>query len=311
MIWYRARAHGSTHGDRPSASPGFARDPAERASLIQRAGVLATLSHPNVTALFDVGDHEGRLYLVFEFLKGQSLRAEMAGRMMNVRRALELAVQIADAVSDAHSAGFIHGLEPRIDCDHRQGLRQDPLGSSWPVVPGFDPNAASIRLHDHDSPEEARARRPTNARISIPSAPFSTKCSPRGGRRTAAPRRRAHPIAHVPREVDEVVLKAVAPNPASRHQSAATLAAEREPLRRRSTRAEGPTMRRNTRSRRNTHRASADDRCPDSAQSCSPDLVGGVVRISTQSIEKAERASTSSIPAVRAALMTSVWTCET
>ena len=160
--------------------PGFARDPAERASLIQRAGVLATLSHPNVTALFDVGDHEGRLYLVFEFLKGQSLRAEMAGRMMNVRRALELAVQIADAVSDAHSAGFIHGgLSPESIVITAKGHAKIPrleLASRA----GFDPNAASIRLHDYDSPEEARARRPTNGRISIPSAPFSTKCSPRG-----------------------------------------------------------------------------------------------------------------------------------
>jgi serine/threonine-protein kinase len=206
--------------------PSFARDPDERAALIQRAGVLATLSHPNVTALFDVGDHEGRLYLVFEFLKGQSLRAEMAGRMMNVRRALELAVQIADAVSDAHSAGFIHGgLSPESIVITAKGHAKIPA-LELASRAGFDPNAASIRLHDYDSPEEARGQA-ADERSDIYSVGavlyemLTTRRPPHRG--AAAP---SASNRHVPREVDEVVLKAVAPNPASRHQSAATLAAE-------------------------------------------------------------------------------------
>ena len=86
-----------------------ARDPHATAALIHRARSCVALSHPNVTTLFDVGEHDGRVYLVFEFLNGQSLGAEMAGRPMNVRRAIDLAIQIADAVADAHVAGFAHG----------------------------------------------------------------------------------------------------------------------------------------------------------------------------------------------------------
>ena len=52
---------------------------ADRAALIQQARGLTSLSHPNVTTLFDVGEHDGRVYFVFEFQKGQSLRAEAAG----------------------------------------------------------------------------------------------------------------------------------------------------------------------------------------------------------------------------------------
>ena len=104
---YRAR---DTHRGRTVAvrllPRGFTSDPA---TLVQSARSLISLSHPNVITLFDVGDHDGRVFLVFEFLKGQSLRAEMAGRMMNVRRAVELAVQIADGAADAHSGGFVHG----------------------------------------------------------------------------------------------------------------------------------------------------------------------------------------------------------
>ena len=73
----------------------FAAEPATRTHLLDAARALLTLSHPNVTTLFDAGEHEGRIFLAFEFLRGQSLRAEMAGRPMNVRRAVEIAMRIA------------------------------------------------------------------------------------------------------------------------------------------------------------------------------------------------------------------------
>ena len=48
--------------------PDFAADAASRESLMEQARSLIALSHPNVTTVFDVGLHEGRIYLVFEFL---------------------------------------------------------------------------------------------------------------------------------------------------------------------------------------------------------------------------------------------------
>src|SRR5262250_2611515 len=63
---------------------------ASRRAFIENARGLASLSHPNVTTLFDVGEHNGRVFIVFEYLRGQSLRSEMGGRPMNVRRVLEL-----------------------------------------------------------------------------------------------------------------------------------------------------------------------------------------------------------------------------
>jgi eukaryotic-like serine/threonine-protein kinase len=88
---------------------GYPEAAAERQRLFESARAVIALSHPNVTTLYEAGEHEGRIFLAFEFLKGQSLRAEMAGRAMNVRRAVELGIQIAEGVSEAHGAGFIHG----------------------------------------------------------------------------------------------------------------------------------------------------------------------------------------------------------
>jgi serine/threonine-protein kinase len=206
--------------------PDFARDSVERKGLIERTRALATLSHPNVTALFGVGEHEGRLYLVFEFLRGQSLRAEMAGRMMNVRRALELAVQIADAVADAHSAGFVHGgLSPESIVITAKGHAKIPaleLASRG----GFDPAAPSVRLHDYDSPEEARGQSADERSdiYSVGAVLYEMLTTRRPLHRGAAAPSATN--RHVPHDVDQVVLKAIAPNPESRHQNAATLAAE-------------------------------------------------------------------------------------
>src|SRR5436190_12446124 len=84
-------------------------DSSTRLTFMERARGLSTLSHPNVTTVFDVGEHDGRIYIVFEFLKGQSLRSEMGGRPINVRRAMDLAIQMGDAVADAHACGYVHG----------------------------------------------------------------------------------------------------------------------------------------------------------------------------------------------------------
>jgi len=76
--------------------------------LIDDARAAATISHPNIATLFDVGFHDGRLYLAYEYVQGTTLRQQMEGRPMNARHALDLAVQVADALEHAHSHGVVH-----------------------------------------------------------------------------------------------------------------------------------------------------------------------------------------------------------
>jgi serine/threonine protein kinase len=85
------------------------RDPRQIEALFVDARRASTLSHPAIAALFDLGVAEDVHYLAYEFVAGVPLANEMAGRPMNTRRALEVAVQIADALSDAHAAGMVHG----------------------------------------------------------------------------------------------------------------------------------------------------------------------------------------------------------
>ena len=201
----------------------FTPDPA---ALINQARGLTALSHPNVTTLFDVGEHEGRVYFAFEFQRGQSLRAESAGRAMNVRRAVEIAIQIADAVADAHAAGFVHGgLSPESIVISAKGRAKIPA-FELAAQGGFQHDGREARLHDYESPEEANGQAPDDRSdiYSVGAILYEMLTTRRPMHRGASAPSASNP--KVPKEIDAVVLKALAPNPASRYQSAVGLAGE-------------------------------------------------------------------------------------
>ncbi len=201
----------------------FTPDPA---ALINQARGLTALSHPNVTTLFDVGEHEGRVYFAFEFQKGQSLRAEAAGRAMNVRRAVEIAIQITDAVADAHAAGFVHGgLSPESIVISAKGRAKIPA-FELAAQGGFEHDGREARLHDYESPEEANGQPPDDRSdiYSVGAILYEMLTTRRPMHRGASAPSASNP--KVPKEIDAVVLKALAPNPASRYQSAIGLAGE-------------------------------------------------------------------------------------
>src|SRR4030095_7615823 len=200
-------------------------DAASRRGFIDSARGLAALSHPNVTTLFDVGQHNGRVFIVFEYLRGQSLRSEMGGRPMNVRRALELGIQMSDAIANAHACGYAHcGLSPDSVVITAKGHAKIPALA----LASRDGFAASdtAALHDYDAPEEARGL-PSDERsdiYSVGAVMYETLTGRRPMHRGAAAPSASNP--HVPPELDEVLLKAVAPNPDNRYESAAAFAAQ-------------------------------------------------------------------------------------
>ena len=99
-----------------------AADAAARQALLEDARAAATLSHPNIATLWDVGTDAGTDYLAYEYVAGISLRQEIGGRPIHPRRAVELAVQMADALAEAHAAGVIHGdLRPDTICVTQKG----------------------------------------------------------------------------------------------------------------------------------------------------------------------------------------------
>ena len=86
----------------------LAGNPERRGRLVREAQAAAALSHPNIAALYEIGEDQGHSFLVFEFVPGDTLTTIIAGRPLNARRAIDLAIQIADALADAHAAGMVH-----------------------------------------------------------------------------------------------------------------------------------------------------------------------------------------------------------
>jgi serine/threonine protein kinase len=89
--------------------PSITQDPARSNALLDAAKAASAISHPNIATLFDGGEDAGRRFLVFEFVPGDPLNALIEGQALNVRRAVELAIQLADALAEAEAAGLVHG----------------------------------------------------------------------------------------------------------------------------------------------------------------------------------------------------------
>jgi serine/threonine protein kinase/Tol biopolymer transport system component len=85
-----------------------AEDPIRRQRLLEEAQAAGSLNHPNILAVYDVGEHEGKLFIVTEYIRGKELRAEIERGAIPTKRLLDLAAQIADGLRAAHEAGIVH-----------------------------------------------------------------------------------------------------------------------------------------------------------------------------------------------------------
>ena len=86
----------------------LARDEERRRRFEQEARLAASLNHPNIMAIYDVGLDQHPPYIVAELVPGESLRAIMERGLVAVRRAVDLAAQIAAGLAAAHAAGIVH-----------------------------------------------------------------------------------------------------------------------------------------------------------------------------------------------------------
>jgi eukaryotic-like serine/threonine-protein kinase len=219
-------------------------------ALLADARASASISHPNIATLFDVGHADGACYLAYEFVTGSPLSASMFGGPMNPLRAIELCIQIADALADLEASGIAHGdLRPDtvavtakgaaklLDTGmwqwtrgghHRRAAASDPstlLPEAASVVPYLSPEQAVGPDWDSRSDmfslatmlyEMVTGRNPFAAATpqDIVVNVIRLKAPPAS---TIAP--------DVPPEVDRVLAKAMAKNLEHRYDSAALFAA--------------------------------------------------------------------------------------
>src|SRR5215471_16838238 len=74
----------------------------------QEAKAAGILNHPNITAVYDIGSHDGAPYVVQELLEGETLRSVLAGGRLSTRRAIDYSLQIVHGLAAAHEKGIVH-----------------------------------------------------------------------------------------------------------------------------------------------------------------------------------------------------------
>ena len=72
------------------------------------ARAASALNHPNICALYDIGEHERRPFLVLEFLEGETLQNRIRRGPLSIEEILDCGIQVADALDSAHRKGIVH-----------------------------------------------------------------------------------------------------------------------------------------------------------------------------------------------------------
>ncbi|MEO6222835.1 MAG: SUMF1/EgtB/PvdO family nonheme iron enzyme [Vicinamibacterales bacterium] len=88
--------------------PDTSADDHARKRLLREARAAATLDHPHICSVYEVGEAEGHRFIAMQYLEGESLDLRLKRASLDVKEAITIAAEVADALAEAHSRGIIH-----------------------------------------------------------------------------------------------------------------------------------------------------------------------------------------------------------
>src|SRR5262245_7528580 len=159
----------------------FSADPDRMRRFEQEARAAGVLNHPNITAVYDIGSHEGAPYIVQELLEGVTLRSVLSRGRLSPRKAIDYAKPVADGLAAAHDKGIVHrDLKPEnlfVTRDERVKILDFGLAkliqrteggpaSSLPTATPTTETGIVMGTVGYMSPEQVRGK-PADARTDI------------------------------------------------------------------------------------------------------------------------------------------------
>src|SRR5438093_1792670 len=153
----------------------------------REARVASSLNHPHICTLYDIGEDQGRRFIVMEVLEGETLKARISARRMRLDEIVELAIHIADALDTAHASGIVHrdikpanifitkrgeakvldfGLAKQSADSRLRGAADGATAPTDPRSENLTESGAAIGTIAYMSPEQARGE-PLDARTDL------------------------------------------------------------------------------------------------------------------------------------------------
>jgi eukaryotic-like serine/threonine-protein kinase len=241
-----------------------ARDPVALARFQREAQAASALNHPNICTIHDIGEQDGRAYIVMEYLDGGILTTRIGGRPLDLDSLLRYAIEIADVLDAAHAAGIVHrdiktanimvtqrGQAKVLDFGLAKITTEGTSASRGPDDPTFTPDSQLTTAGDtlgtiaYMSPEQVEGK-PLDGRSDLFSFGVvlyematgrlafekATKGATFGAILHEQPIPASQLNPDLPERLQEIIHKALEKNRALRYQSAAEMRADLQRLKR-------------------------------------------------------------------------------